>query len=495
MKRLVLIGFMLVLGLTAVACGGVTTTAVTTAAATTTAATTAATTTQAGTTAATTTAATTATTTTAATTAATTTTEAPITVQGVTATTILIGNTAATTGYFAGVGVPFNAGIEAVLKLVNDAGGIDGRTINFIHYDDTFVASTGLTYTQRLVEEDEVFALVGHFGTPTVGATLEYIQEVGVPMVYAATGINALYFAESVGNPVMAVQPIYMTDGRIMAARAVQEEIYGETKDQPLAAGEKVGVIYTNDDVGLSIKAGIEIEAEILGRTADFSYQSVSTYTFNTAVTMLKAAGVKTVILAMNQEPFGYALTAMSNLALNVPVFSSYVNADITVVDQFRYNVNRPIYVNAWLDIFDPEGLYGFAQSYWDFVAVMTAAGYDGNTEGKANYTANSFAMAGYIAASVFVEGLKRVETNAEDLTWATYIAAMEESAIDIPMGGVVDFSGGKRWGIASMALMQYGITLGDNPATLDVTETDYILAEAFTKVRPIQTIEEIEGN
>lgn len=379
--------------------------------------------------------------------------------------------------------MPFNAGIEAVLKQVNDAGGIDGRTIEFVHYNDNFNATEGLTYTQRRVEEDEIFALVGHFGTPTVGATLEYIQEVGVPMVYAATGINSLYFAESVGNPVMAVQPIYLTDGRIMTARAIQSLIYGDTKDQALAAGDKIGVIYTNDDVGLSIKAGVEIEAENLGRTADMVYQAVTTYTFNTAVTMLKAYGVKTVILAMNQEPFGYALTAMSNLSLNVPVFSSYVNADITVVDQYRYNENRPIYVNAWLDIVDPEGLYGFSQAYWDFAAVMTAAGYDGTQEGKANYTANSFAMAGYIAAKVFVAGLERVATNGEDLTWATYIAAMEEGAINIPMGGTIDFSGGKRWGIASMALLQYTLT-----------ENEGVYTEQFVKVQPIQTIEELEG-
>lgn len=152
----------------------------------------------------------------------TTTTEAPIIVQGVTEDTIKVGNTAATSGAFAGVGVPFNEAIKAVFAEVNAAGGIGGREIEFITYDDGFNAANGLTYTEKLIEEDEVFALVGHFGTPTVGATLDLIQEVGIPMVYAATGINALYFYESVGNPVMAVQPIYRTDGRMMAARAVK---------------------------------------------------------------------------------------------------------------------------------------------------------------------------------------------------------------------------------------------------------------------------------
>jgi hypothetical protein len=192
----------------------------------------------------------------------------------------------------------------------------------------------------------------------------------------------------------------------------------------------------------------------------------------------------------MNQEPFGYALTQMANQSLNVPVFSSYVNADVTVVDHYRYNENRPIYVNAWLDTSTTEGL----EDYYAFAAVMIAAGYDGNTAGKENYTLNNFSMAGYIAAVIFVEGLKRVEEAEVDLTWANYIAQMESEAIDLPMGGFVDWTAGKRWGIAAMSLLTYGFAYGDNPATEDVVETDYPL-EAFTKVKDIQTIEEIEGN
>ncbi len=463
MKKLVLMAFVMLLGLAVVGCDTATTT--------TTSATTS---------------------TTSATTTTTTTTKAPILVQGVTATTIKIGNTATTSGPFAAVGVPFNTAINAVIAEVNAAGGIGGRTIQLVTYDDTFNAATGKTLTEKLIEEDKVFALVGHFGTPTVGATVDIIQEVGIPMVYAATGINALYFQESLGNPVMAVQPIYATDGRIMAARAVKEAVYGATKDQALPAGAKIGVIYTNDDVGQSIKAGIEIEAAQLNKTNDFLYQAVTT-SYNTAVTVLKASGVSAIILAMNQEPFGYALTAMSQLSLNVPVFSSYVNADITVVDHYRYHVDRPIYVNAWIDISDPAGFYGLSAEYWAFVTTMTNAGYDGKTVGKANYTGNAYAIAGYIAINVFLEGLRRVVEDEVELNWANYIAAMESEPVDIPMGGVVDFGGGKRWGIAAMSMLKYEYTLGDNPATTDVVEVDF-LTERFVKVREIETIQTIEA-
>ena len=48
--------------------------------------------------------------------------------------------------------------------------------------------------------------------------------------------------------------------------------------------------------------------------------------------------------------------------------------------------------------------------------------------------------FAGYIAAINFIDGLKRVEANEQDLTWETFIKAMEEGPLDIPMGGTVDF-------------------------------------------------------
>ncbi|MDD3421977.1 MAG: ABC transporter substrate-binding protein [Bacilli bacterium] len=131
--------------------------------------------------------------------------------QGVTDTEILVGNTATVGGAWAIVGAPFNAGIKAYFEDVNEAGGIDGRTITLTNRDDGFDGAVGLANTEKLVETDKVFALVGHFGTPTVSATLEYIKEVGVPMVYAATGVNALYTQAEVGSPVMPVQPIFTT--------------------------------------------------------------------------------------------------------------------------------------------------------------------------------------------------------------------------------------------------------------------------------------------
>lgn len=374
------------------------------------------------------------------------------TVQGVTSTTIKIGNTAAVSGAFAVVGIPFNNGIRAAIAKFNADGGFNGRTIEFITYDDAFNAENGITYTKRLVEEDNIFALVGHFGTPTVGATINYIQETGIPMVYAATGINSLYFQSTPGNPVMAVQPIYLTDGRIMTARLLNESVYGALGDQKLPANAKVGVLHTTDDAGLSIKAGIELEAMFNGKNSDFIYKSFAAdqlANLDTAINDLLAAGVQAIVIAANQAPFKVAVGALNDAGSEVPVFTSYVSANADSVDK-TINYSFDMYANAWLDIVDPNGQYGLSDAYWAFATDMTTAGYP-------EHSANAYAMAGYIAASIFIEGIKRVGTNV--LTWETYIQAMESAPINVPMGGFVDFSGGKRWGIDSMALLKLSIT------------------------------------
>ena len=398
-------------------------------------------------------------------------------VQGVTDTEIIVGNTAAVSGSFAFVGVPFNDAIKAVFKQVNEAGGIGGRQIKFVTYDDGFNASTGMSLTEKLVEEDKIFALVGHFGTPTVSATIDYIQEYGVPMVYAATGINDLYFEKSVGNPVMAVQPIYKTDGRVMTARVFHESIFGANRDEKLAGDAKVGVLYVNDDAGNGILEGVKDQAEKDGRTSNLVIEAVAEGTYSTAVQKLKEQGVSVVIAAMNQAPFKETLVALNDAQLEVPVFTSYNNADPTAIDHTKHSDNRPIYTNAWVDVLSEKG----QQDAQAFVAAIAQA--DLTDDVKNSYYTNAFATAGYIAATVFIEGLKRVDAEGLDLTWDNYIKVMENGPIDIPMGGTVDFSEGKRWGIDSMSLLQYKYTENNGEAV-----------EIFEAVRPIESLTDIEA-
>ncbi|MDY0277526.1 MAG: ABC transporter substrate-binding protein [Acholeplasma sp.] len=367
-------------------------------------------------------------------------------VQGVTKDKILVGNTATTSGTYATVGTPFNQAINAVFDYVNKDGGVAGRKIEFIHYDDGGQSANGISLTEKLIEEDKVFAIVGHFGTWTVAPTVDTIREKGIPMVHAATGVNDLYFENTPGNPVMAIQPIYMTDGRVMTARAVASEIYGAA-ETALPAGSKVTVFYKNDDAGTSIKSGVELQFKNLKEATnpiefDVQYLEVAEGTYTSQVA--KAKGSAAIILAMNQSPFGATVTALHNAGIKAPIFTSYVNADTTHIKKAEANVGD-IYVNGWYS--------GDVEEQKEYEKVLKSSTVLSDKE-KTDLAVNTHAKSGYIAAMSFVEGLKRV--GKEELTWKTYIAAMEKGKLDLPLAGSVDYRGGQRIGTDTMSLSKY---------------------------------------
>ena len=91
--------------------------------------------------------------------------------------TIWVGNTAATTGAMAGVGEPFNLGLQAAFEAYNKAGGYNGMSIKLKHYDDGGEADKASTLMDKLIQEDEIFAVVGHFGSYAVDATIDTLMQ------------------------------------------------------------------------------------------------------------------------------------------------------------------------------------------------------------------------------------------------------------------------------------------------------------------------------
>jgi len=144
--------------------------------------------------------------------------------QGADEHVVRVGNSEATSGGLAVVGVPMNAGIEAYFKMVNEAGGIDGRTIAFWHTDDEFDPAKGKAALEEMVEDEKLFAIVGAMGTPVVAAIIDDMKDYGIPCVYFATGIPQLFTTGAVTNEegynIFPVQPLYETEGRILTAYA-----------------------------------------------------------------------------------------------------------------------------------------------------------------------------------------------------------------------------------------------------------------------------------
>lgn len=385
--------------------------------------------------------------------------------QGVTEDTVKVGNSAATSGALAFVGLPFVAGIEAYFDMVNEDGGVNGRQIEFVHYDDEFNGATGLTYAERLVEDDEIFAFVGHFGTPIIGATETYLTEVGIPRVYYATGVGTLYNAEATGNERASfpVQPLYPAEGQVMVARAVGD-----------FNASKIGVIYSNDDSGTSMLEGIEIEAAAQGVTLVKQEVEFAATDLSAAALAIVEADVDFIIVAANQGSAATAIKALEVAGNDVDCITSYVNASPSFAALIADTLDSfDVYAGAWVEFFNADGTV--TDEYQLYIDTMT--------EFNPDYVASVYAMTGWIAASFFVEGLERV--GDDDLTWDNYIDAMESAPIKNPFGGFIDYADGARVGTQSMALTKAAIipASGDDPESY-----------TWNVVEPIESIEDILG-
>jgi len=167
------------------------------------------------------------------------------TVVGVTATEIKIGNTNPYSGPASAYGT-IGKTITAYFKKVNDEGGINGRKINFITYDDAYTPPKTVEMVRKLVEQDQVAALFQTLGTPTNTAIHKYVNQQKVPHLFVATG--ATKWDDPKNFPwTMGFQPNYQTEGRVYASYIL--------KNIPDA---KIGILYQNDDYGKDYVKGME---------------------------------------------------------------------------------------------------------------------------------------------------------------------------------------------------------------------------------------------
>lgn len=182
--------------------------------------------------------------------------------EGASDTEIRIGNTMPYSGNASAYG---NIGrtIEAVFKMVNDNGGINGRKINFITYDDGYAPPKTVEMVRKLVEEDKVLVLFNTLGTPGNTAIHRYMNQRKVPHMFLATG------ASKWGQPkdfpwTMGWQPDYVTEGAIYAKHILET-----------VPDAKIGVLMQNDDYGKDYFNGFK---QGLGKDNEKKIVQLSTY-------------------------------------------------------------------------------------------------------------------------------------------------------------------------------------------------------------------------
>ncbi len=206
---------------------------------------------------------------------------------GVTASSITIGTTTPLSGP-ASFYAPVSKGANAYYQYINAHGGVNGRKINYVVLDDAYDAAKAVPLTHQLVEQDQVFAVVGQLGTPINTATRPYLNDQKVPDIFVATGATK-WGAEYRTYPwTIGLQPDYQSEARVYAKDILLKH--------PSA---KIGVLYQNDDFGkdylTGLTAGLGSHSSMIVSTQSYEAGSPDV---SSQVAALKDNGVNLLLIA-----------------------------------------------------------------------------------------------------------------------------------------------------------------------------------------------------
>src|ERR1700760_3254196 len=168
----------------------------------------------------------------------------------------------------------------AYFNKINAEGGINGRKINFISYDDGYSPPKAVEQARKLVESDEVLVVFNPLGTPSNSAIQKYMNSKKVPQLFVATG--ATKWNDPKDFPwTMGWQPSYQSEGRIYAKYILREK-----------PNSKIAVLYQNDDYGKDYLKGLKdgLGDKVSMIIAEESFET-SEPTIDSHIVKLKASG------------------------------------------------------------------------------------------------------------------------------------------------------------------------------------------------------------
>jgi branched-chain amino acid transport system substrate-binding protein len=283
----------------------------------------------------------------------------------------------------------------AFFNKVNAEGGVNGRKITFVSYDDGFSPPKTVEQARKLVESDEVLLLFQSLGTPTNLAIQKYLNNKKVPQLFVATG--ATRFGDPKNFPwTMGWQPTYQTEGRIYAKYLLQNHPNG-----------KIGVLYQNDDSGKDYLKGLKDGlAGKMTIAAEAPYE-VTDPTIDSQIVTLKSAGID---VFFNEASPKFAAQAIRKAAeLNwkpVQLLASISNSVGSVLKPAGLDNAKGVLSTAYLkDPTDPLWKDDPAVREWE--AFMAKYYPDGDRT-------STFTVYGYLTAQTFVHVLKQC---GDDLT------------------------------------------------------------------------------
>ena len=234
--------------------------------------------------------------------------DAPDMPYGVSDQRVLFGQSAAFSGPAQALGTNMRLGIEAAFQEVNNAGGINGRRLELVSFDDAYEPEAAIANTTRLIEEEQVFALIGAVGTPTSRSATPVAAEAGIPYLTPFTG--AAFLRDPEWDNIINLRSSYNQETEEMVARL--------TEDLGI---KRIAVMYQDDSYG---QAGYRGASAALDRR-DMEPVAVGRYPRNTTAVKtglldLVDGSPEAVIIIGAYEPVAALISWARQLEFN-PIF------------------------------------------------------------------------------------------------------------------------------------------------------------------------------
>ena len=255
---------------------------------------------------------------------------------GVTATQIVLGTTGPLTGAESQY-EPVLSGAKAYFDYVNDHGGVLGRKITYKLEDDQYDPSQTVGLTQKLVEQDKVFAIFNSIGTEHALAVRQYLNEQKVPQLFVGSGAAPIASQRKQYPWTIGLLPSFPGEGAIYGRQIVATK--------PKA---KIGVLYENDEYGNELLAGLK---HGLGSHAG-QIVAVQSYALldpnvDSQVTQLKASGADTFVIFALPKQAIQAFVIAAKLGWKPAEYVTSVSIDPAVMQIVHLNAGNQTGVGA----------------------------------------------------------------------------------------------------------------------------------------------------
>jgi ABC-type branched-subunit amino acid transport system substrate-binding protein len=313
---------------------------------------------------------------------------------GATDTEIKIGNIMPYSGPASAYGV-IGRTEAAYIKKLNAEGGINGRKINFISYDDAYSPPKAVEQARKLVESDEVLFIFNSLGTPSNSAIHKYMNSKKVPQLFVATG--ATKWNDPKDFPwTMGWQPSYQSEARIYAKYLLKEK-----------PGAKIAVLYQNDDYGKDYLKGLKDGLGAKAASMIIAEESFETSepTIDNHIVKLKSTGADVFVNIATPKFAAQAIKKVAEVEWKPLHILNNVSASVgSVIKPAGYESSQGIISAAYVkDASDPQwdNDPGMKQFY-EFMAKDFPEGnkLDGST------------VVGYGVAQTLVQVLKQCGDN-----------------------------------------------------------------------------------